>query len=564
MRILIELQHYQANEVADLLPPHFWAWHTDSVCKTLYVGYYRSETELVLILPKIFADSKGFAFTDLSLTDLATQNTADLLQKQEKNGYEKDFFYRYAMLVYRSLSEYRSRNPESYSTQESALGIIHSNIAAEEHTELDIAISLYDFYRQNQDLMVLRPEILQNKTFERTNWQKTVAKQTAIFANPHTPIYTQTLSKQNKRDTNDALLLLFYSTLHYFGNEYAMPVRISAHYPFERIQRAEMAAFAYKAVRLLKSLRYMYFNDKMRRLLTLLQLYYERIAQANSRPKTAFLLSNAYHIVFEDMIDKLLSDNDKAAKNLKLQGDGKIVDHLFRYDSLLTPNEVYFVGDSKYYQNSHFSAYNVYKQYTYAKNIIQYHVDLLNIAQLDSELYYRDPLTEGYNITPNFFIQANINYTNFTDEQPNFEQDTTVQPLRPNFHFPNRVFDRDTLLVHHFSINFLYVLRAYNSVDTANLVSFRAESQQKISDFVKDFYFEKFNFHLIETKIPRLLFVEKYFKLLNGKILTCPHNEQGLYLGLSKSPEFAAENAFLFETIKADVLIKTDNGLLEK
>jgi LlaJI restriction endonuclease len=555
MRILIEQQHYSANDVEDLLPHHFWTWLSDTVCKTIYVGYYRQEKEVILILPKIFADNAGYAFTDLAVADLATQNTADLLQKHSKNGYEKDFLYRYAMLVYRSLSEYRSRNTDAQSTQEGELAIIHSNIENGEHTELDIAISLYDFYRQNRDLMVLRPEILQNNAFERTNWQKTVNKQTAIFTNSSTPIYTATITKQNKRDENDALLMLFYSTLHYFGNEYAMPIRIESHYPFERIQGSEIDSFAYKAVRLLKTLRHTYFNDKMRRLMTLLQLYYERTAQANSRPKSAFLLSNAYHIVFEDMIDKLLSDADQTAKNLKQQGDGKIVDHLFRYDSLLTPDEVYFVGDSKYYQNSQFSTYNVYKQYTYAKNIIQYHVDLLNKTTLPPELYYRDPLTEGYNITPNFFIQANINYNNFTDENPNFEHDAMAKPIRPNFHFPNRVFDRDTLLVHHFSINFLYVLRAYNSIDIQQLSDFKLESHQKISNFIKQFYLEKYDFYTIETLIPRDIFVEKYFKLLNGKILSNTSKDNYLFLGLSKADVFINENRLLLEKITKDCVI---------
>jgi hypothetical protein len=69
---------------------------------------------------------------------------------------------------------------------------------------------------------------------------------------------------------------------------------------------------------------------------------------------------------------------------------------------LLDSSEIYYVGDSKYYSdNSTIGENSIYKQFTYAKNIIQFNIDLWNDEKEEKEikyryLEYRDELTEGY------------------------------------------------------------------------------------------------------------------------------------------------------------------------
>ena len=53
---------------------------------------------------------------------------------------------------------------------------------------------------------------------------------------------------------------------------------------------------------------------------------------------------------------------------------------------------------------------SVYKQYTYARNVIQWNLDIFNDGrQTESGVKLRDDVTEGYNIIPNFFISAKLN-----------------------------------------------------------------------------------------------------------------------------------------------------------
>ena len=68
-------------------------------------------------------------------------------------------------------------------------------------------------------------------------------------------------------------------------------------------------------------------------------------------------------------------------------------------------------------------------------------------------------MTEGYNVIPNFFISAKM------DEGLSYA-DRVDETKRPQSYFvsrqfENRLFDRDTLLVFHYDVNFLYVVSLY-------------------------------------------------------------------------------------------------------
>ena len=122
------------------------------------------------------------------------------------------------------------------------------------------------------------------------------------------------------------------------------------------------------------------------------------------------------------------------------------------------------------------------KQYTYAKNIIQRNIDVFPFGtpkEKESGMYfkYRDPLTEGYNITPNFFISGIVDRQegsvfNYKDDKLSPTKDEFV----PNIHFTNRLFDRDTLVLQRYNINFLYVLSLYARNKNASRLSFRLKN----------------------------------------------------------------------------------------
>ena len=50
-----------------------------------------------------------------------------------------------------------------------------------------------------------------------------------------------------------------------------------------------------------------------------------------------------YHIVFESMVDELLSDKGLDVGDLKAQEDGKRVDHIYAYQGLINKNKIYYM-----------------------------------------------------------------------------------------------------------------------------------------------------------------------------------------------------------------------------
>ena len=121
----------------------------------------------------------------------------------------------------------------------------------------------------------------------------------------------------------------------------------------------------------------------------LLELYFSKSNKVSIQNKNEdFIMVKYYHLIFEDMIDKLITSKidtketskGVSLKKLKENKDGKIIDHLFEYDSLIDRDEsIFYIGDSKYYKtNNEVQENSIYKQFTYAKNVIQFNIDLLN------------------------------------------------------------------------------------------------------------------------------------------------------------------------------------------
>ena len=174
----------------------------------------------------------------------------------------------------------------------------------------------------------------------------------------------------------------------------------------------------------LLQIKYKYFSDKALYLWQLCYDFFDNAKRMNiQKERKEYLLVKSFNIVFEAIIDELLGEKNIPA-GLKEQADGKRIDHLYTYQNLITskePEPVYYIGDSKYYKLGHaIGKESVYKQFTYARNIIQWNLNLfMNNDKDDEELQYdkrnfgnipklRDDLTEGYNIIPNFFISAKM------------------------------------------------------------------------------------------------------------------------------------------------------------
>ena len=296
-----------------------------------------------------------------------------------------------------------------------------------------------DFYTKHKDLIKFKVMSQYCSNSRRVDWRKTIQGKYPIHDGDNT-IYTEYISSLDHQDASDELLIVFYSLLKYFKEMYRFKVDINSSIALLKARNFEK--LCHLSRRLLKKIKGKYFDDRFKRLYKLLSIYFDlHDRSGKSSGKKEYLFVKGYNLVFEDMIDYLISDKLTDSR-LKNNDDGKIIDHLYKFDSLIDDDEIFYIGDSKYYKKTtSFGRQSIYKQFTYAKNIIQYNVDLFNEGK--ACLLYRDELTEGYNISPNFFIQAYIDDLNISSPASGFCPDDSLE-RKSNYHFSNRVFDRDS------------------------------------------------------------------------------------------------------------------------
>jgi hypothetical protein len=519
---LLEAQDYPADELAQILAPHYITHTAPGKGRVNYVGYINDPafSHSVMLLPKVFLKA-GLVFgqfTPLALLRLHTPEGQATRTALRTGGY-LDFLFRFSVWLYRAIRQFRARQPNSTLTEE---GAMWASVGAGERdaSELEAVMALLQFNRENQSLLtfVRKYNTAQRQT---VSWGRTLNRQQAIWQDGQ-PVYVAPVVKQKTINADEELIVLFISTLAHIRNEYGF--RLDLNPLYRPLPTADFNRFRDRATRRLREIRGRYFTDSMVRLWAVLHRYYaqqETMRGASQRPE--FLLVRDFNIVFEDMIDSLLSDTtEKAAipAILKEQRDGKRVDHLYAYADLVTQHtdQIYHIGDSKYYQTDGvIGAESVYKQFTYARNVIQANIDLLNEHKpLPGTIRYRDQLTEGYNPTPNFFISALVN-PSLDFGQPDL---CFRGSYNANYHFPGRLFDRDTLLLQAYDINFLFVLSAYIAPHPPTVARFRADTRarfrQKLIKYLNDKYeLYKLTFNDLATMEQ---FVTQHFRELSGQM----------------------------------------------
>ena len=544
MIILFEEYQYNTEKLKQVLSERYFLPLNSSKSKINYVGYYFNPTinEAVVILPKVFINEKSLAFDEFDPETLIFQS--DQIKEQLSMKGKNKIVFEISTWLYRAIQQFNKRHYYNSISENQFLNQIVTNLEEKSNTELDIILSLLKFYKENQAYFTFISKSAHSQK-NKINWHKTINKKQPIIQN-NTPIYFDLATTRNKINYDEELLIIFYSTLNFIKSKYAFDFNPPQNY--ELIKGHQFENVLRKGCRILKSIKYKYYSDKMISLYNLLYSFFERSENTQSKKQIEeVLLIKDFNIVFEDMIDDLIGDS-KLLPELKNHADGKQIDHIYKYKSLIIEDDIYFVGDSKYYKpQNNIGKYSQAKQFTYAKNVIQYNIDLFNDNKLDKQIRYRENLTEGYNITPNFFISS---FVNKDFDFSKSELDETGKPIMQS-HFENRLFDRDTLFVQSYNINFLFVLSAYLSNNSTLKSNFKKDTQKKFRDKLVRFINDKYTLYTLEPKDNS--FIEKHFKLLNGKVYKPSQMNEKLILALEK-PDLTD----ILTKIESDLKTKTE------
>lgn len=532
MKILIEGEKYSLELLQDIFDdPKFY--HQENQEGTiLSVGYYHSyvKGELVYMLPKVFMANSQETVFGITKTDLLVLEHSETFKHKD----EYNWIRQVSVYFYNSLLEFRKRNRLTAIIQSSQSSNLNTNLGKQEYSYLDLLLSFVNFYKKNKSNILFKHIEFKSQQVRNPNWERTISKSIPLITKDKQPIYNIYRNKKKIINTEEELMIYFFSILNHFNFEHNLYLKIDKSY--EIIKGSKFKLLQKNGLSKLRKIKYRYFNDTLKKMYHLCEIYFSQTDTSSiSRKKEEFISVNNYNLVFEDMIDKLFSDpiiekkttDGITLKNLKYNDDGKIIDHVFDYQSLLDTSDIFYIGDSKYYKSDNIAGkVSKYKQFTYAKNVIQYNIDLLNDTgkYYTENLRYRDELTEGYNITPNFFIYGYISdYKNFDKTELNAKGD-----IVKSFHFENRLFDRDTLFVHQYKINFLYVLKSYTQFGNQTIEKFRTETKTMFRNNFVDFFSnkDKSKFELYEYQQENIEdFIETNFRLLNGKCFKTVDNK---------------------------------------
>ena len=586
MRILFEEHQYKVTDVQYELKDICTLQDIDKNINVSYVGYFYNPApevrDCVFILPKVLLKDEKVVGEDGKRQKIEV--IANIPKVKDENGVERfvtpedvispegqkkyltkeyrKFIYEFAVWIYRSLDVYRKHNSNTKAIYYKPLPQEGKGRRHRANTFLDILLSLIRFNQENQNFFLFTIKNLHSGN-NKINWTRTITHSQSLVQGGSV-VYLDPVNKKRQINYEEELFVIFFSILTYINDSYGFKAPVNCQYELITGSKFEAYMKGRGKVRL-RQIRYKYFSDKTLQLWDLCYAFFDNAYQiAVNVSQQEYLLAKNFEIVFEAMIDDLIGDRD-IPKGLKEQDDGKRVDHMYIYDGLTNNNDeaddIYYIGDSKYYKNGHqLGRQSIYKQYTYARNVIQWNIDLFMNGQhhgwteKEQEEYEedrrryskirlrndeQDPLTEGYDIIPNFFLSAYVDETRTYVEKNNIRlhEKNGAQSTHISYQFEDRLFDRDTLILSHYDVNFLYVVYLYARNKSGEKAAWRQKARALFRDEIRKVLQRNYNFYALRSKGNILAgeqFIKEHFKDLQGKLYR-PYGDKNLYsLALKK------------------------------
>lgn len=530
MRIIIEEYLYDYEKVAEVLKGLTELHDADRKVSVSYVGYYFNPelSDCVFILPKVLLEKKDEQ--ELVFGHIDPHDLIDADRCKELTEAERVFIYHLSVWVYRAICVFKEHEYDrrgSHNKQPSI--VLHKQAPMMGHSKrrkantfLDVLLALQQWNKENQQFVMFVTKNM-HAGYNKINWTRTIAS-TPAFVDGKNVVYLTPVNKQRKVNFDEELLVIFYSILEYMRVAYGFPVVMNVNFPVVKGDKFKRYMNGYGKTRL-RQIKYKYFSDKSLELWDLCYAFFEKPYQINLNvDQKEYLLVKSFHIVFEAIIDELIAGDQKLPKELLDQEDGKRVDHMFQWQQLTnndSDEDIYYIGDSKYYKRGNqLGGESVYKQFTYARNVVQWNLDLFNDGdEKDQEghVKLRNDVTEGYNIIPNFFVSAHQNELEARDDI-HLTNDKIQYHLSRQFE--NRLFDRDTFMLAHYDVNFLFVLSLYGRNNASSKVEWRNKARKMFRRQIQDMLEKHFHFYAMTAHedVEPNTYIRENFQTLLGKV----------------------------------------------
>ena len=566
MRILVEEYQYDATLVRDVLQGIDALQNVEGLVSLSYVGYFYNTKlkDCVFILPKVLMDERSRVFSKYSPSEIIHMDKSKLTDE------ERMFLYEFAVWIYRAVDVFHRSHKDTDIVYHRRISQVGRGMRKRTNTLLDILLSLIQFNKDNRSYVTF---ILKNihSGFNKINWTQTINHSPAIIQNEEA-VYVKMVNKKRKVNFDEELLIIYFSILAYISETYGFHVDIQVGFPL--IKGAKFDSYLNgRGVIRLRQIKYKYFSDKALELWNLCYAFFaHRTEITTSAELKEYLLVKNFYVVFEAIIDELIGDNkDDLPIDFKEQKDGKLVDHLYTYPGLIEADDeqrTYYIGDSKYYKlGAPLGDTSIYKQYTYARNIVQYNIDLwIDESLPDPDIRLRDDVTEGYNIIPNFFISAAMKPGDYSYNHREIEL-TKTGKKNPEikYQFKDRLFDRDTMLLSRYNVNFLFVVSLYARNRQSEKAVWKDEVREQFRNQIRNVLEHEYSFYPMRSRGVILEdYMTKHFRQLNGKVFT-PFQDRSILTLALHTPNgkhlLTSEQAELLKMLKEDFDVDDDYNL---
>lgn len=553
MRILIEEYQYPAEVVENIIVGLTNLRNIKGKVSVNHVGYYFNPElndgrgDMVFILPKVLMEGEQgeeLLFGHCNPVDIIDLEKQDQLSQEEYN-----FIYELSVWVYRAIMVFRDTHPESDIILEQFVQRMSNGRLQECNTYLDILLALQKFNRDNENFFFF---VLRNihSGYNKINWTRTISKSHAVIQNEE-PVYINPVNKKRKINFDEELLIIFFSILNYMHDYYGFPVHIPVNFELITGEKFQSYLNGQGRIRLL-SIKNKYFSDKAVYLWELCFAFFDQSRRIKVEiNQQEYLLVKNFNVVFEAIIDELIAGDQQLPIELKEQEDGKRVDHMYQYRELVNDDSeknIYYIGDSKYYKRGHvIQSESVYKQFTYARNVVQWNIDLFNDGKEVNQaghIKLRDDETDGYNVIPNFFISAQQNVLERRDD---IHLSKDKVPYHISRQYENRLFDRDTFLLAHYDVNFLFVLALYGRNKESDKVEWRRKARKLFRNEIQQMLKKHFSFYAMtaHADVDAELYIKENFQSVLGKVFMPfeeKDNQQYFSLALRKPESVELKN----------------------
>ena len=591
MYILFEEHQYESRLVEKVLKDIYVLQDVNKKVSVQYVGYFYNPHlhDCVFILPKVLLTEQE-TLVGMELPNGDQINPEQVLtpegQKKLSKEYRK-FIYEFSVWIYRALSVFYKANPDSKAILYKHLPQAGRGKRHRANTYLDIVLSLINFNQENKDFVLFTIKNL-HRGNNKINWTRTISHSQA-FVQGDDVVYLNPVNKKRIINYEEELFVIFYSILYYLNNEYGFHTPINIQYDLITGKQFKQYLRGMGKTRLMQ-IKYKYFSDKALQLWDLCYAFFEnshRIAINTNAQE--YILAKSFNIVFEAMIDELIgTPHNRIPKGLADQDDGKRVDHMYADLALTSADaqksrEVYYIGDSKYYKSGHpLTSESIYKQYTYARNVIQWNVNLFaaddtrfdekekaqrKADKVDfSDIHLQDnSLTEGYDVIPNFFISAFVYKDHrYNDGENNIKKHYDKggkHCTKVSFQFPDRLFDRDTLFLSQYDVNLLYILYLYGRNKTNEKALWKQHVRKIFRDEIRAVIENEFLIYAMKARlgVDGAQYLRQHFYELNGRVFQPYGEERSMFFAYARPAKKLSETQEQYDELSKYFVIQPCN-----